>query len=313
MTEFCPHLWNTITIDHKGDVYNCCLIQPKKLGSIYADKLSELVNIPEIVAIRQSSLNGNLHCYQDCNFIEKSDINPQKIGKVSPFCNYSDFKTLYVDFGLKCNISCVMCRQRERYKTDKMTLNSDFLIRNIDTKPFSDIFLQGGEPLYIDECLRYMAFLAKNNKKYSLFTNGVLIDKEMASRLAEEAKMIGISLNAATKKTHENVNRGSVWERVLDNIQHLRKCREIYNSDLSINGRMTLTVDALSEIPLFIKSYKDFGFDTINFGYDRDTVPLHLKQNPQFTSELSKEIKNVISSVDPSSIDTLRLYQLGLL
>lgn len=200
MTEFCPHLWNTLTIDHKGDVYNCCLIQPAKLGSIYTDKLSELINLPEIVGIRQRSLNGDLNCYHDCNLIEKSHINSQEIGNNDLICNYSDFKTLYVDFGLKCNISCIMCRQRARYRTDRRTLNSEFLIKNIDIEPFSDIFLQGGEPLFIDECLKYMTFLAKRRKKYSLFTNGILINREMASRLAEEAKMIGISLNAATKK-----------------------------------------------------------------------------------------------------------------
>jgi len=187
------------------------------------------------------------------------------------------------------------------------------LIRHIDISPFSTIFLQGGEPLCIDECLKYMAYLAKNQKKYSLLTNGTLIDENMAARLAKEAKLISISLNAATKETHEKINRGSSWEQVLGNIQSLRGYRERFNTDLSINGRMTLTVDALPEIPLFLRSYKKFGFDTINFGYDRDTVPLYLQQNPEFASTLSWDIATVMSTADLSTIDSLRLSQLGLL
>ena len=313
MTEYCPHLWQTITIDHKGDVYSCCLIKPTKMGSIYNDKLSDLINVPEIVRLRRESLQGRLSCYSECNLIEKTPVDANNLRNLNPLCNYADFQTIYVDFGLKCNISCIMCRQRERYKTDKSGLNAEILMRNIDIQPFSNIILQGGEPLYIGECLKYMDHLAKNGKKYTLLTNGLLIDEKMAVRLAKEAKLISISLNAATKKIHEKVNRGSSWDLVLKNIQHLRNYRNDFKSDLSINGRMTLTVHALNEIPEFIRSYKKFGFDTINFGYDRDTVPTYLINNPEFTAKLSREITSVMSEADHSTIDSLRLSQLGLL
>lgn len=313
MTEYCPHLWQTITIDHKGDVYSCCLIQPAKMGSIYTDKLSDLINVPEIVKLRQESLQGKLPCYSGCNLIEKTPIDADNLKNYSPLCNYTDFQTIYLDFGLKCNISCIMCRQRERYKTDKSGLNADILISNIDIQPFKNIFLQGGEPLYIDECLKYMDHLAEKGKKYSLLTNGLLINDKMAGKLAKEANLVSVSLNAATKKTHETVNRGSSWELVLKNIQYLKDSRNELDSDLSINGRMTLTVNSLNEIPLFLKSYKEFGFDTINFGYDRDTVPSFLRENPKFTAKLSEDIKSVMCTADHSTIDSLRLSQLNLL
>lgn len=313
MTEFCPHLWDTITIGHKGDVYNCCLIQPTKLGNIYTDKLHDTINGPEIIRLRCESLQGKLPCYKDCNLIDKTPLHEMDERYNNPVCKYSDLHTLYVNFGLKCNISCIMCRQRKRYITDKTVLNADVLMRNIDIEPFSDIYLQGGEPLYIDECLKYMNHLAHCRKKYSLLTNGLLIEKEMAAKLAEEAKLVSISLNAATKTTHERVNRGSLWERVLENIQYLKYYREKSASDLLINGRMTLTVGALKEIPQFIANYCKFGFDTINFGYDRETVPPYLEQNPKFASELSRKIISAMAKTDVSKIDTLRLVQLGLL
>lgn len=313
MTHFCPHLWDTITIDHRGDVFSCCLIQPVRMGSIYSDYLADLINSPEITRLRQESLAGTLPCYAGCNLIDKTKTNLMRHDDLQSIANYQKLHTLYVDFGMKCNISCIMCKQKDRYKTDQTLLNAEMLIRHIDIQPFVNIFLQGGEPLFIHECRKFMDHLAEKKKKYSLLTNGLLIDKEMAARLAQEANIISISLNAATRKTHEMVNRGSSWERVLGNIQYLREYREKYNTNLSINGRMTITVPALPEIPQFLKRYEDFGFDTINFGYDRDTVPEYLHQNPEPAANLSEEIASVMSSVDRSRIDSLRLTQLGLL
>ena len=214
---------------------------------------------------------------------------------------------------MKCNISCIMCRQKERYKTDQTILNAEMLLNHINIEPFRNIFLQGGEPLFIDECLKYMTHLAEKRKKYSLLTNGLLIDEELAERLAREANIISISINAATKVTHEKVNAGSSWDRVLGNIQYLRKYREACKTNLSINGRMTITIPSLPEIPLFLESYQNHGFDTVNFGYDRETVPAYLVQNPDFSSNLSQKITAVMSKADCSKIDSLRLSQLGLI
>ena len=220
MTLFCPHLWETITIDHRGDIFNCCLIQPAKMGNIYVDCLSDVINKPEISRIRNKSMKGTLPCYAGCNILDKPKINLLKNENLQPKCNYADLKTIYIDFGMKCNISCVMCRQKERYKMDQTILNAEMLLNHIDIRPFKNIFLQGGEPLFINECLKYMTLLAEKRKKYSLLTNGLLIDEEMAKRLAREANIVSISVNAATRVTHEKVNVGSSWDRVLGNIQY---------------------------------------------------------------------------------------------
>jgi sulfatase maturation enzyme AslB (radical SAM superfamily) len=282
------------------------------MGSIYSDKLSDIINKPEITRLRHKSLLGSLPCYPGCNLIDKTKNDPLKYANLQPQCNYAGFQTIYIDFGMKCNISCVMCRQRDRYKTDQTLLNTEQLISHIDFSPFANIFLQGGEPLFIDECLKLMTYLAETGKKYSLLTNGLLINERMAARLAKEASIVSISLNAATKATHEEVNRGSTWELVLANIRRIRKYREQYHSNVLINGRMTITVPALAEIPQFLKSYQDLGFDTINFGYDRDSVPPFLENHPEFATELSKEIAEVMSATDCSKIDLLRLSQLGI-
>ncbi len=310
MTKYCPHLWRTVTIDHKGDVFHCCKINPLNLGSIYEKHLSERLNTPEIQSVREKSLHGTLPCYADCNLIRKPCDAASDLTKA---CDYNRLTDLYVDFGMKCNICCVMCKQREKYKTDKRGLTCAILKKNIDYSPFQHIYLQGGEPLYIEECLKFMDYLSSIGKKYSLLTNGLLIPDSMAKKLASNADLISISLNAATKNTHEIVNEGSSWEKVLENIASVRKYRQEYGTSLSINGRMTLTDHSLEEIPLFLKSFEEFGFDTVNFGYDLATVPKYLEGHPDFKKNLSAQIKEVLGNADRKKVDTLRLEQLGLI
>lgn len=310
MSEYCYHLWKTVTIDHKGDIYHCCKIKPLNLGSIYKNKLCAVLNGNEIRELRDNSLHSELPCYKSCNLIDKTDSITVDNTEV---CQYSNLTDLYLDFGMKCNISCIMCKQRERYKTDKRGLTSDILIRNIDFTPFQNIYLQGGEPLFIDECLKIMDYLSSIGKRYSILTNGILIDDKMAKRLAQEAALVSISLNAATKETHETVNSGSVWETVLENLVLLRKYRDEFGSTLSINGRMTITVNSLTEIPEFIQSFKRFGFDTANFGFDLATVPKYLETHHELKNALSAQITEVLHDTNPNEIDTLRLKQLGLI
>jgi hypothetical protein len=34
----------------------------------------------------------------------------------------------------------------------------EFLLKNVNISPFKEIILQGGEPLFIEECLNYMSY-----------------------------------------------------------------------------------------------------------------------------------------------------------
>lgn len=310
MSTYCPDLWNSLTIDNRGYVYSCCLIKPACLGNIYQSLLRNLVNDPAILKERENSLNGQLECYSTCNWVKKGTLPRERIARSN--VEYDKMSYLHLNFGEKCNISCIMCRQRQRYPINPWTLDSEVLKKNIDIRPFYDIVIQGGEPLFINECLKYMSYLGNIGKKYTLLTNGLLIDDLLADQLSKDAKIVCISLNAATKKTHEHVNKGSKWETVLDNIKRLKTAQLQNNSDMEIWGRMTITPPSLCEIPQFLKTWKELGFDHINFGYDRQSVPLFLVQNPDFYKRLKEEITSLLANTDLQMMDIYRLRYLGL-
>lgn len=308
-TNYCDDLWNGFTINKNGDVYCCCHMKPFVVGNIYHNKLDELLNTSDMLKYRKKSLKGKLECYPACNLVRR---NLTPLNDKSEVVDYNNLRRLHINFGELCNIRCIMCEHPLRHSKDSTILDYNILINNIDISPFEEILIQGGEPLCLSSCLKYIDYLEKMNKKYILLTNGLLINKKIASKLANNASIISISINAATKETHEKVNVGSNFERVLSNISELIKVRDRDQTSLIINGRMTLVPQNLQEIPLFLTKYKELGFDRINFGFDRATVPQYLLNNSDFSKKLRLEIEDILNHSNLEEIDIMRLKQLNL-
>lgn len=308
-SSICPFLWHGFSIDCRGDVFSCCHMKPDKLGNIYETLLNELTNTKIIIEHRKASIEERLTCLHDCNLLRHEK---QLMTTISPRSDYHKMTYLHLNFGERCNIACVMCKVHVRERLNREILDPEVLTENIDLGPFKEIVVQGGEPLYIPECVEYLRHLGEMRKKYVLLTNGLLIDENMAHRLARDAEKVCVSINAATKETHELVNRGSNFDRVKENLRKLRHAIESSGLDMVLYGRMTITTISLPEIPLFLKTFRTLGFDRVNFGYDRATVPAYIESNRGFTQRLRRDVQKALGEVDRSRVDTARLEQLGL-
>ncbi len=308
--SFCPQLWDGCYINRSGEVFACCHTKPKPYGNIHNAPLSELINSPTALQLRTESLAGSLSCYTACNLLDKNIAVP--VATEEAKIEYSCLKRLHISFGEACNIRCVMCDNPQRHAKNPVLLDPEVVIRNVDLTPFITVMLRGGEPLYQHQCVEFMDHLERFGKRYTVLTNGLLIDGAMASRLAKHAHNVVVSLNGATKRVHESVNRGSRFERVLENIQRIRRARAGLALPVILTGHMTITISNLHEIPLFLRSFREFGFDRVNFGYVKETVPLFLASNPSFTSHLRSEITAAMNECGGPGVDGLRLKILGL-
>ena len=306
---YCSDLWESITINKYGDVYSCCLLKPEKLGNINENSLNELINNKISINSRQKSLAGKLECYADCTLVNKNISEKNS----NLYINIEDIKTIHISCSESCNIRCIMCNHPKRHKENPVELSSSQLIENINFRLFENIIIQGGEPLYINSCISLINYFNKNNIEYTLLTNGLLIDENIAKQLAQNAKVVSISINAATQRTHKIINKGSDFYKILENIQTIIFYRKKFNTNLVIFGRMTLVKQNLHEIPLFIEKYKSFGFDKINFGFDNPSVPIFLNENHKFKNELKKEISLSLTNTSNNDIDFKRLKQLDLI
>ena len=303
---FCPKLWYEIFISKEGDVFTCCHKKPKTIGNIYQDRLQDICNNSIIQDLRQKSLVGKLECYGSCTILQK-DKNRPLPGNLC--VNYSDLRRLKISFADQCNINCIMCH---RSFNGKVVLDFDIIKKQVDLSPFKSIEIQGGEPLFIETARKFFDHASAMNKKISFLTNGTLINDEWAEKIALHSSFVYFSLNAATKRTHEFVNKGSRWELVLENIQRVRNARDELHSQLEIIGHMTIVKRNLEEIPLFIKTFSSLGFDSIDFNFDIQ-VQFYLKYHPFKAKTLSLKIKEAISnSREHSLINDYRLRLLKL-
>lgn len=305
---YCPFLWSEVFIDPKGDVFCCCLLKPAVVGNIHEEKLKDIYSNSKMRQLRQKSIDGTLECYEGCAFIDMR--KKQKIRKTTVFDYDSDLKKLKIEFGELCNIHCIMCWQDRKSRT---VLDHKKVIENVDLGPFNDVCIQGGEPLAIANAKAYFEYVACNNKNPLIMTNGLLINDDWAQKIVLNSSYIYISLNAATAKTHELINKGSKWEVVLGNIKKLKEARDRYKTNLKILGHMTIVLENLKEIALFVENFKSFGVDQIDFGYDRK-VPEYLRYNPNLKGLLvNKLTKDYAASRNKSSIDLNGLKKLGLI
>lgn len=274
--NFCPKFWNEIHIIPTGDVYNCCSVshcfsERLKLGNIKEQSLLEIWRGTPARQIRNMALKGNVPCFGNCRQLDKTDLNysPSYCGDFilpNPLVeDYSCLKKLRVIFSCVCNIACVMCKQDKRSKTH---LPLQVLLDHVDVAPFEQFILQGGEPFVIADCLAYFDYLVERGKRPSFNTNGLLLNEKWLQKIAKHSTHIIISLNAASKAMHENINRGSNWERVLENVGRLKRIKKASGSDLAIIGHMTIVSENANEIATFIRKAEGFGFDEIEFSVD---------------------------------------------
>ncbi len=305
-STYCHRLWDEIFINEWGNIYSCCHQRPCKFGNIKNIKLIDVVNCDKIKNYREKSLKGKLHCFKHCNLLHKRELLNLKSSSI---IDYSELKRIKISFGQGCNINCIMCWQNSKSKR-----NMDYkkIAENVDITPFESIEILGGEPLFIPSAKKFFDYITSKGKKVSLLTNGTLINKKWAEKIALHSDFINISLNAATKETHEFINRGSRWESVLNNIQKLHNAREVLKTNLHIYGHMTIVRQNLMEISMFIERFRDFGFDTIEFGFDF-RVPFYLKLHPKKKRIIRLNVKEALEKCkDNSLVDTLRLQKLGI-
>jgi radical SAM protein with 4Fe4S-binding SPASM domain len=298
----CSWVHDTLFIGPRGDVFGCPHFKPGPIGNIYDAPLRDIYNSERAREYRQQEIESNLKCLGRCTLPQK-EIKYDDVWR-----DYdSQVKRLHIEFGEKCNIACIMCNQDHK---SRLELDENVLVTNVDI-PRSDpaILLQGGEPLVIQSAKRFFDHCAENGAKVTFLTNGTAISEEMAEKIALHARSITFSLNAATKETHEIVNAGSKFDKVIRNIGRVTGAKRRLRGGVHINGHMTIVPENLDELPMFIEMREEFGFESINFGYDR-SVPVLLAADPDRKARLACEVARAGAKCGWRRTDPTRLRQL---
>ncbi|MFO1103319.1 MAG: radical SAM protein [Methylocystis sp.] len=302
----CAWVHDSLYIKDNGDVFPCCHLQPGVVGNIYRTSLKAIYNGDKLKEFRQQEIDGTLGCMKTCNLWQVSTVEPALEHDYD-----QDLKRVMFSFGEKCNIRCIMCSQNH---DSRIELTEEIILENVEIpKSRPIVTLLGGEPLVLKSAKRFIDHWAGHGAKMTILTNGTALSEEMARKVALSCSIISFSLNAATKKIHEIVNVGSRFDKVIRNIQRMIEAKRETKAKIVIMGHMTIVVENVHEIPAFIGKKDEFGFEMINFGYDRK-VPPYLAQNPELKAGLIRDIQVELAKArNPSRIELHRLRLLGLI
>ena len=153
-------------------------------------------------------------------------------------------KALCLHVAHTCNLNCAYCfASQGKYHGDRAVMSYevgkralDFLIENSGTRHNLEVDFFGGEPLMnFDVVKRLVAYARSVEKKYNknfrftLTTNGVLIDKDVIDFCNAEMSNVVLSLDGR-KEIHDRyrvdyAGNGS-WERIVPKFQRLVEARQ---------------------------------------------------------------------------------------
>jgi sulfatase maturation enzyme AslB (radical SAM superfamily) len=128
----------------------------------------------------------------------------------------------YFNFGLHCNLSCIMCLQRADRKIKKKQLNSDILLK---WKPYfirgNEIWIVGGEPFAIPQALHFIKAIVADSELSSvclyLYTNATRLHEYMELLKSKKKIAIQVSLDSIGE-TYEHIRKGGSWAQVERNL-----------------------------------------------------------------------------------------------
>ena len=190
----------------------------------------------------------------------------------------SPVKAICLNVSHDCNMRCVYCfAGKGDYNQGKMTMSAetgkraiDYLIAHSGDRINLEVDFFGGEPLLaFDTVKAVVAYARKNEEKwrkefrFTLTTNGLLLDEEISAYLNHEMSNVVLSIDGR-KSVHDKVRRAAdgsgCYDAILRNFQDLvarRRGQEYY-----VRGTFT-------------RHNKDFGNDVMalyDLGFDQISI-----------------------------------------
>jgi MoaA/NifB/PqqE/SkfB family radical SAM enzyme len=164
-----------------------------------------------------------------------------------------------------CNFRCVQCPRENPGRTFHENQMDYSIFSKIDRYlPYlSTLQLHGlGEPLFTGVFWQIIAEPLTRDINLSVNSNGTLLTERNVNRLlSSELNLINISLDAATGPTYRKI-RGGNFDKVITGIKRLiARRKELDATRLQVWVNMTLMLENIRELPLFIDLACDLEVD----------------------------------------------------
>lgn len=200
--------------------------------------------------------------------------------------------------GFACTNACPMCWRLMKKISDrggmrKSELKYEKYKQILNDLPFTVSKIEivgGGEPLLFPRICELIRDIKEKKFFGSLITNGVVMNKKIASSLIDKKwNLVRISINSGTKEVYSVVNGANYFDKVVQNIENLIKNRGIDNFP-KIGLHFVLQKTNYFDLSNFFNLAETLKVDFINL----DTL-IHDSKKELLLS--NKEIKTVIKNL----------------
>jgi len=155
------------------------------------------------------------------------DNELREILKGTDFEDYKSPLFLALQLNSACNLNCLHCCQEAGHSLpDELSKDESLdLCRQIIELDIPYVAISGGEPLLCPHVFDVCGSIRSSNISLKIETNGELIDKQAAEKLASlKLLSVQISLDGATPQTHESLRVAGNWRKVISVCKMLVEC-----------------------------------------------------------------------------------------
>ncbi len=224
-------------------------------------------------------------------------------------------KALCMHIAHTCNLNCSYCfASQGKYHGDRAMMSFevgkqafDFLIANSGTRKNLEVDFFGGEPLMnfdvVKELVAYARSIEKDhgkNFRFTLTTNGVLIDDDVIEFANKEMSNVVLSLDGR-KEVHDrfrvDYNGKGSWEKIVPKFQKLVEARE--GKNYYMRGTFTHhNPDFLEDIKEMLSlGFKELSMEPVVCAEDdpsaltKEDLPVVMKQYEELAELMLKKHK----------------------
>jgi radical SAM protein with 4Fe4S-binding SPASM domain len=170
----------------------------------------------------------------------------------TPFQQPCNLRTVHLNLTAKCNLKCTYCYADERGSSQNPLQIADYLsimdsVNNLCKN--AEIVLTGGEPLLARPALDVATYAKRSGNQVHILTNGTLIDKNNASRIAEISDLTKVSLDGSTAEINDALRGKGSFLKVMKAVDLLLQ----KNASLRIS--MTVTKKNLNDIENMVSKF----------------------------------------------------------
>lgn len=232
--NYCDKPNKTLLIDWKGDCFlcDCEAWLPISVGKIMDfNSLGEIWNHNTARILQQDIADKKYsHCaVESCGILDGNILSP--------------YYTVSINIDKSCNLWCPSCRKQKimitsgpEYETKLSWINHIVKLLELFDQPIK-IIMSGNGDVMASNIMRPLIhrFKPRHNHKIKLFTNGLLLRKQLENNpVLNHIDDYLLSIDAGSSDVYEKVRLGGKWSVLIDNFNFLRDHAQPLGANISL-------------------------------------------------------------------------------